>query len=117
MALERPVDPGRLSRGRGYARKGQVLSIEETKSGVTAWVRLSLSPATLPALELLWRQSDVTLGSLEQMRTAGVQFLSRVSAQNVILFAKILTKTHNSLRKPLELPFLLRKDTGICNFS
>jgi len=38
-ALEKLVDSGRLSRGRGYARKGQVLSIEETKSGVTARVQ------------------------------------------------------------------------------
>jgi uncharacterized Zn finger protein len=32
-ALERLVDSGRLSRGRSYARKGQVLSIEETEGG------------------------------------------------------------------------------------
>jgi uncharacterized Zn finger protein len=32
-ALERLVDSGRLSRGRSYARKGQVLSIEEVKGG------------------------------------------------------------------------------------
>jgi len=38
-ALERLMDSGRLSRGRGYARKGQVLSIEETKTGVAARVQ------------------------------------------------------------------------------
>ena len=38
-ALERLVDSGRLSRGRSYARKGQVLSIEETKTGVAARVQ------------------------------------------------------------------------------
>lgn len=38
-ALERLVDSGRLSRGRSYARKGQVLSIEETSNGVTARVQ------------------------------------------------------------------------------
>ena len=38
-ALERLVDSGRLSRGRSYARKGQVLSIEEIKSGITARVQ------------------------------------------------------------------------------
>ena len=38
-ALERLVDSGRLSRGRSYARKGQVLSIEETKSGIAARVQ------------------------------------------------------------------------------
>jgi uncharacterized Zn finger protein len=42
-ALERLVDSGRLSRGRRYARKGQVLSIEETKDGVAARVQGSQS--------------------------------------------------------------------------
>ncbi len=39
QALERLVDSGRLSRGRSYARKGQVLSIEETKTGIAARVQ------------------------------------------------------------------------------
>ena len=38
-AMEKLVDSGRLTRGRSYARKGQVLSIEETKTGVTARVQ------------------------------------------------------------------------------
>jgi uncharacterized Zn finger protein len=38
-ALERLVDSGRLSRGRRYARKGQVLSIDETKDGIAARVQ------------------------------------------------------------------------------
>jgi len=38
-ALERLVDSGRLSRGRSYARKGQVLSIEESKDGIAAKVQ------------------------------------------------------------------------------
>ena len=38
-ALERLVDSGRLTRGRSYARKGQVLSIDETKDGITARVQ------------------------------------------------------------------------------
>jgi len=38
-AMERLMDKGRLGRGRSYARKGQVLSIEETKGGVTARVQ------------------------------------------------------------------------------
>ena len=42
-ALERLVDSGRLTRGRSYARKGQVLSIEETKDGVAAKVQGSRS--------------------------------------------------------------------------
>lgn len=38
-ALERLVDSGRLARGRSYARKGQVLSIDETKDGIAARVQ------------------------------------------------------------------------------
>jgi uncharacterized Zn finger protein len=38
-ALEHLVDAGRLTRGRSYARKGQVLSIEETKDGIAARVQ------------------------------------------------------------------------------
>jgi uncharacterized Zn finger protein len=38
-AMERLVDTGRLSRGRSYARKGQVRSIDETKDGVAARVQ------------------------------------------------------------------------------
>jgi uncharacterized Zn finger protein len=38
-AMEELVDANRLRRGRSYARKGQVLSIEETKGGVTARVQ------------------------------------------------------------------------------
>lgn len=38
-SLERLMDRGRLTRGRAYARKGQVLSVEETKDGVAARVQ------------------------------------------------------------------------------
>ncbi len=41
-ALERLVDSGRLSRGRSYARKGQVLSIDETNDGIVARVQGSM---------------------------------------------------------------------------
>lgn len=38
-AMERLMDSGRLSRGRAYARKGQVLSIDETGEGVESRVQ------------------------------------------------------------------------------
>jgi uncharacterized Zn finger protein len=41
-ALELFMDAGRLSRGRSYARKGQVLSIEETRDGIAARVQGSM---------------------------------------------------------------------------
>lgn len=37
--LEGLIDPGRLRRGQNYARRGQVLSIEETKNGIEARVQ------------------------------------------------------------------------------
>ena len=37
--MERLVDSGRLSRGRSYARKGQVLSIDETQDRIVARVQ------------------------------------------------------------------------------
>ncbi|MBN1147420.1 MAG: SWIM zinc finger family protein [Anaerolineales bacterium] len=42
-AMERLVDSGRLSRGRSYARRGQVLSIDEKKSAIEARVQGSRS--------------------------------------------------------------------------
>ncbi len=38
-ALERLMDSGRLTRGRSYARRGQVLSIEEVRGGVEAHIQ------------------------------------------------------------------------------
>ncbi|MGH3086014.1 MAG: SWIM zinc finger family protein [Rubrobacteraceae bacterium] len=38
-ALERLMDPGRLRRGKRYARQGQVLSLEEATGGVVAKVQ------------------------------------------------------------------------------
>ncbi|HVN54232.1 MAG TPA: SWIM zinc finger family protein [Anaerolineaceae bacterium] len=39
QALERLTDPGRLSRGRSYARQGQVISIDETNGMIHARVQ------------------------------------------------------------------------------
>lgn len=38
-AMERVMDSGRLQRGRSYARKGQVLSLEESKGKISAKVQ------------------------------------------------------------------------------
>lgn len=38
-AMEKFMDSGRLARGRSYARKGQVLSLQESKGGITAKVQ------------------------------------------------------------------------------
>jgi len=66
-ALERLVDSGRLSRGRSYARKGQVLSIEETKNGVAAQVQGScktpykISIQIAPLTDIEWEKVFDTL--------------------------------------------------------
>ena len=51
-ALERLLDAGRLRRGRRYARKGQVLSIEETKAGIVAKVQGSRRTPYKVSLEI-----------------------------------------------------------------
>jgi uncharacterized Zn finger protein len=61
-ALERLMDSGRLTRGRGYARKGQVLSIEETREGIQARVQGSrpkpyrVSIQVAPLTDAQWEQ-------------------------------------------------------------
>jgi len=51
-SLEKLLDSGRLRRGRTYARKGQVLSIEETKNGIKANVQGSRRTPYKVTLEL-----------------------------------------------------------------
>jgi uncharacterized Zn finger protein len=68
-AMEELVDANRLRRGRSYARKGQVLSIEETKGGVTARVQGSrASPYKVkiqvkPLSDVQWQQVIDVLSS------------------------------------------------------
>ncbi len=51
-ALERLMDSGRLQRGRTYARKGQVLALEETRRGVEARVQGSRPNPYVVKIEL-----------------------------------------------------------------
>jgi len=51
-SLERLMDAGRLRRGRTYARKGQVLAIEETQNGIAAKVQGSRRTPYKVTLEL-----------------------------------------------------------------
>ncbi len=78
-ALERLVDSGRLSRGRNYARRGQVLSIEEVAGGVEARVqgsrkrpyKVSLRIAPLTAAQ--WEQ---VLGAMVEQALFTAQLLT-----------------------------------------
>lgn len=61
-AMERVMDRGRLQRGRSYARKGQVLSLQEGKGQITAKVQGSratpykISIALQPLSEADWNK-------------------------------------------------------------
>lgn len=61
-AMERVMDRGRLQRGRSYARKGQVLSLEESKGEIRAMVqgsRRAPYKATIritPLAEMEWEK-------------------------------------------------------------
>ena len=69
QAMERLMDSGRLGRGRSYARKGQVLSIEETQGGVTARVQGSrrtpykITLQVKPLSDAQWKKVLDTLAS------------------------------------------------------
>jgi uncharacterized Zn finger protein len=85
-ALERFMDSGRLSRGRSYARKGQVLSIEETKDGIAARVqgsmrtpykvRIQISPLT----DLKWEN---VIDALSEQAIFTAQLLAGEMPQDI----------------------------------
>jgi uncharacterized Zn finger protein len=85
-ALERLVDSGRLTRGRAYARKGQVLSIEETKDGIAAKVQGSQrSPYKIkiqiaPLSEAQW---DQVIDALAEQAIFTAQLLAGEMPQEI----------------------------------
>ena len=69
QSLERLMDSGRLTRGRSYARKGQVLSIEEKSSGIVARVQGSQrKPYSVTIQMAALSDAQWAKGSLEQKR-------------------------------------------------
>lgn len=68
-AMERVMDRGRLQRGRSYARRGQVLSLEEGKSEIKAKVQGSrrvpykISIRITPLSEKDWAEVMAALGN------------------------------------------------------
>jgi len=85
-ALERLVDSGRLSRGRSYARQGQVLSIEETKDGIAARVQGSQrSPYKIkiqiePLTDAQW---DKVIDALAEQAIFSAQLLAGEMPQEI----------------------------------
>jgi uncharacterized Zn finger protein len=85
-ALERLVDSGRLSRGRSYARKGQVLSIEETETGVTARVqgsRRTPYKITIQVAPLTDDQWEKVIDSLAEQAIFTAQLLAGEMPQDI----------------------------------
>jgi uncharacterized Zn finger protein len=86
VAMERLVDTGRLSRGRSYARKGQVLSIEETKGGVKARVQGSRTKpytVTIEVASLSDAQWDSVIESLAEQALFAAQLLAGEMPQEI----------------------------------
>jgi len=85
-ALERLMDSGRLSRGRSYARKGQVLSIEETKDGIAARVQGSrktpykISIQIAPLTDAQW---DKVIDALAEQAIFTAQLLAGEMPQDI----------------------------------
>ena len=78
-AMERVVDKGRLSRGRSYARRGQVLSIEETRGGIVAQVQGSRPKpykVTIQVNPLSDPQWDLVIDALTQQALFTAQLLA-----------------------------------------
>ena len=85
-ALERLVDSGRLSRGRSYARKGQVLSIDETKTGVVARVqgsRRTPYKITIQIAPLTDAQWEKSIDALAEQAIFTAQLLAGEMPQNI----------------------------------
>ena len=85
-AMERLVDSGRLSRGRGYARKGQVLSIEEANDGILARVqgsRKSPYKVAIRVSPLTDAQWEKVIDALAEQAIFTAQLLSGEMPQDI----------------------------------
>ena len=85
-ALERLVDSGRLTRGRSYARQGQVLSIEETKTGIAARVqgsRRTPYKITIEMVALNDTQWDKVLDALSEQAIFTAHLLAGEMPQDI----------------------------------
>ncbi len=78
-ALERLVDAGRLSRGRSYARAGQVLSIEERGGRVTARVQGSRPKPYTVSIELT-RLTDAQWDAVVERMAERAAFVAHLLA-------------------------------------
>jgi len=85
-ALERLVDSGRLSRGRSYARKGQVLSVDETKDGIAARVQGSMRTPykiSIKITHLTDAEWDKVIDALAEQAIFSAQLLAGEMPQDI----------------------------------
>lgn len=85
-AIERLVDPTRLLRGRSYARSGQVLSIQETRSGIEAQVqgsRVAPYKVSIHVTHLSNEQWDQVVDSLSEQALFTAQLLGGEMPDNI----------------------------------
>jgi uncharacterized Zn finger protein len=86
QAMERLVDSRRLARGRNYARKGQVRSIEEVKGGIHARVqgsRPSPYKVTIQVSPLSEAQWEKVIEALAEQAIFAAQLLAGEMPQDV----------------------------------
>lgn len=111
-ALERLVDSGRLSRGRSYARKGQVLSIDETKDGIAARVQGSMRTPykiSIKINHLTDAEWDKVIGALAEQAIFTAQLLAGEMPQDIEqAFEKakvsLFPSTHRDLQTDCSCP-------------
>jgi uncharacterized Zn finger protein len=85
-AMERVMDRGRLQRGRSYARKGQVLSLEESKGQIKAKVqgsRRTPYKVTIELTPLSEKDWDKVLAALAERPYFVAQLLSGEMPQEI----------------------------------
>jgi uncharacterized Zn finger protein len=86
QAMERLVDSGRLARGRNYARKGQVRSIEEARGGIHARVqgsRPSPYKVTIRVSPLTDAQWEKVVNALAEQAIFTAQLLAGEMPQDI----------------------------------
>lgn len=85
-AMEKLVDPGRLQRGRSYARQGQVLTLNETPRGVEAKVQGSRPQpykVTIQVTPLTGAQWDQVTAALSEQALFTAQLLAGEMPANI----------------------------------
>jgi len=105
-ALEQLVDSGRLSRGRSYARKGQVLSIDETKDGIAARVQGSMRTPykiSIKINHLTDAEWDKVIDALAEQAIFSAQLLAGEMPQDIEqAFEKAKVSLFPAARRDLE---------------